>query len=267
MKYLSTRRRHPAAKPLILVLALFLVGAVYALVIPSSQVSAAPGKSQQVEEGKALFQVSCSSCHGLNGEGTTQGPSLVGVGAASVDFQMGTGRMPMARPGQQAPRKDSEFSPEEISAIATYVATLGPGPEIPSATVVDPTKLTDEELARGGDLFRANCSACHNISGQGGALPNGKYAPSLEGVQPVHIYEAMRIGPQQMPVFSKNVITDQDATEIIGYLKTVQTENPSGGLSLGNLGPVTEGLWAWAVGIGGLAIVATWIASKGARSK
>lgn len=267
MKYLSTRRRHPAAKPLILVLALFLVGAVYALVLPSTQSSGAPGLSQQVEEGKALFQVSCSSCHGLNGEGTTQGPSLVGVGAASVDFQMGTGRMPMARPGQQAPRKDSEFSPEEISAISAYVATLGPGPAIPPANVVDPTNLTDEELARGGDLFRANCSACHNISGQGGALPNGKYAPSLENVQPVHIYEAMRIGPQQMPVFSKNVITDEDATQIIGYIQTVQNNNPSGGLSLGNMGPVTEGLWAWVVGIGGLAVIATWIASKGARSK
>ncbi|SDB80122.1 menaquinol-cytochrome c reductase cytochrome c1 subunit precursor [Raineyella antarctica] len=267
MKYLSTRRRHPAAKPLILVLALFLVGAVYALVIPSSQVSAAPGLSQQVQEGKALFQVSCSSCHGLNGEGTSQGPSLVGVGAASVDFQMGTGRMPMARPGQQAPRKDSEFSPEEISAISSYVATLGPGPGIPAASVVDPSKLTDEELARGGDLFKTNCSACHNVSGQGGALPNGKYAPPLTGVQPVHIYEAMRIGPQQMPVFSKNVITDEDATQIIGYLETVQNRNPGGGLSLGNLGPVTEGLWAWVVGIGGLVVIATWIASKGARSK
>lgn len=267
MKYLSTRRRHPAAKPLILVLALFLVGAVYALVIPSSQVSAAPGMSQQVEEGKALFQVSCSSCHGLNGEGTSQGPSLVGVGAASVDFQMGTGRMPMARPGQQAPRKDSEFSAAEILAISEYVATLGPGPAIPAASVVDPTNLTDEEIARGGELFRSNCSACHNISGQGGALPGGKYAPPLTGVQPVHIYEAMRIGPQQMPVFSKNVITEEDATQIIGYIETVQNDNPGGGLSLGNMGPVTEGLWAWVVGIGGLALVATWIASKGARSK
>jgi len=249
------------------VLALFLVGAVYALVIPSSQVSAAPATTQQVAEGKALFQVSCSSCHGLNGEGTSQGPSLVGVGAASVDFQMGTGRMPMARPGQQAPRKASEFSADEITAISTYVATLGPGPDIPTAAVVDPTKLTDEEIARGGDLFRANCSACHNISGQGGALPNGKYAPPLTGVQPVHVYEAMRIGPQQMPVFSKNVITDEDATQIIGYLQAVENDNVGGGLSLGSMGPVTEGLWAWVVGIGGLAIVAVWITSKGARSK
>ena len=240
------------------------MGALYAALSPATQVAADTGMSAQVAEGKALFQVTCSSCHGLNGEGTSQGPSLVGVGAASVDFQMGTGRMPMARPGQQAPRKDSEFSAAEVSAISEYVATLGPGPAIPPASVVDPTNLTDEEIARGGDLFRANCSACHNISGQGGALPGGKYAPPLTGVQPVHIYEAMRIGPQQMPVFSKNVITEEDATQIIGYL---QNDNPGGGLSLGNLGPVTEGLWAWVVGIGGLALVATWIASKGARSK
>lgn len=267
MKFLSTRRRHPAAKPLILVLALFLVGAVYALVVPTTQVSAAPGQSQQVEEGKALFQVSCSSCHGLNGEGTTQGPSLVGVGAASVDFQMGTGRMPMAKPGAQAPRKTSEFSAEEISAISEYVATLGPGPAIPDAASVDPTGLTDEEIARGGDMFRANCASCHNISGQGGALPNGKYAPPLVDVERHHIYEAMRTGPQQMPVFSKATITDEDTKQIIGYLEAVNTENHSGGLSLGNLGPVTEGLWTWVVGIGGLALITTWIASKGARSK
>ena len=63
------------------------------------------------------------------------------------------------------------------------------------------------------------------------------------------------------------MITDEDATQIIGYIQTVQNNNPSGGLSLGNMGPVTEGLWAWVVGIGGLAVIATWIASKGARSK
>ncbi|WOP17608.1 c-type cytochrome [Raineyella sp. LH-20] len=269
MKYLSTRRRHPAAKPLILVLALFLVGAVYALVMPGTRVSAAPGLSQQAEEGKALFQVSCSSCHGMNGEGTTQGPSLVGVGAASVDFQMGTGRMPMARPGQQAPRKKTEFSQAEISAISTYVATLGPGPAIPEATVIDPTNLTDEQIARGGELFRTNCSACHNITGKGGALPNGKFAPTLANVNSVHIYEAMRIGPQQMPVFSKNVISDQDAQEIIGYLKSVNggAGSSGGGLSLGSMGPVTEGLWAWVAGIGGLIVLAVWVTSKGARSK
>jgi len=267
VKYLSIRRRHPVAKPLILVLALFLVGAVYALVVPTTQSTAAPGLSQQEADGQALFQVSCSSCHGLNGEGTSQGPSLVGVGAAAVDFQVGTGRMPMAKPGAQAPRKKSEFSAEETAALAAYVATLGPGPAVPDASVVDPSNLTEEEIARGGDLFRTNCSACHNISGQGGALPDGKYAPPLTGVEPTHVYEAMRTGPQQMPVFSKNVITDEDAQQIIGYLQTVSKENQGGGLSLGNLGPVTEGLWAWVVGIGGLAILAVWVTSKGARSK
>jgi len=43
---------------------------------------------------------------------------------------------------------------------------------------------------------------CHNFAGQGGALTQGKYAPSVMGVEPKHIYEAMITGPQAMPVFS-----------------------------------------------------------------
>ena len=101
----NPRRRNKAARPLSLVLALVLLGSLYAALVPSSQVAADTGTSAQVAEGKALFQVTCSSCHGLNGEGTSQGPSLVGVGAASVDFQMSTGRMPMARPASRHPAR------------------------------------------------------------------------------------------------------------------------------------------------------------------
>ena len=99
MRFLSSRRRHPAAKALLLVLGLFVMGSLYAVFAPAGQSSADTGTSQQVEEGRALFAVGCSSCHGLNGEGQSsgeiQGPPLAGVGAASVEFQVGTGRMPM----------------------------------------------------------------------------------------------------------------------------------------------------------------------------
>ena len=266
MRLGSSRRRHRAARPLSLVLALFLMGALYAALSPATQVAADTGMSAQVAEGKALFQVTCSSCHGLNGEGTTQGPSLVGVGAAAVDFQMSTGRMPMARPGAQAPRKVNTYSAEEIADIAAYVASLGPGPAIPNSSAYDYSNLTADEIARGGEMFRTNCSACHQASGVGGALPGGKYAPPLTGVEPLHIYEAMRTGPQQMPVFSEGAIPDEDAAEIIGYLKSLE-EQPTLGFTLGGFGPVTEGLAAWVIGIGGLCLVAVWIASRGALKR
>lgn len=269
MRFLSSRRRHPAARALLLVLALFVVGALYTMVAPASQVSADTGNSQQVQEGKALFAVGCSSCHGKNGEGQqsglVQGPSLIGVGAASVEFQVATGRMPMAAPAAQAPAKPRIYDEEETLMLAAYVASLGPGPEIPSPSDYDPSSVSEEDLARGGELFRTNCSACHNFAGSGGALPNGKYAPTLYGVSNLHLYEAMLIGPQQMPVFSDEVMTPEDKRAIIGYLNELHENPNAGGLTLGGLGPVSEGLWAWVLGLGGLMGFAVWIAAKGAK--
>jgi ubiquinol-cytochrome c reductase cytochrome c subunit len=271
VRHLSARRRHPAAKGVLLVFALFLMGALYALLAPSPKVAADDGNSQQVEEGRALFSVSCASCHGLNGEGQTtgtiQGPPLVGVGAAAVDFQVGTGRMPMSRPEAQAPDKKNLYTPEEVAALAAFVATLGPGPAIPSPEQYDPSGLSEEELARGGELFRTNCSACHNFEGAGGALPGGKYAPSLKGVSNKHMYEAMLTGPQQMPVFSDEVMRPEDKRAIIGYLNHLHERPADGGLALGGIGPVSEGLWAWIVGLGSLMFFALWIAAKGAKAK
>ena len=132
MRFLSSRRRHPAAKALLLVAALFVVGALYAAMAPTQQSAAEPSTSQQAKEGQELFAQNCASCHGLNGEGTSQGPTLQGVGTAAVDFQVSTGRMPLAQPGEQAPIKPGEFTDSEIDALEAYVATLGPGPSVPS---------------------------------------------------------------------------------------------------------------------------------------
>jgi ubiquinol-cytochrome c reductase cytochrome c subunit len=273
VRFLSSRRRHPAAKVMLLVAALFVMGALYSVVAPASQSSADTGTSQQIAEGKALFAVGCASCHGLNGEGngtvggSVLGPSLIGVGAAAVDFQVGTGRMPMARPGAQAPQKPNQYSEEEIAALAAYVASLGPGPAIPKPEEYDPASVSEDDIARGGELFRTNCSACHNFAGAGGALPNGKYAPALYGVSNKHLYEAMVTGPQQMPVFSDGVLTPDDKRAVIGYLNQLHEQPNQGGLTLGGIGPVSEGLWAFIIGLGSLVGFAIWIAAKGARAR
>jgi len=254
---------------LLLVAGLFVMGLGYTLA--PSQVSADTNTSQQIAQGKELFRVGCASCHGENGEGQLadqiQGPSLVGVGAASVEFQVSTGRMPMSRPGPQAPVKPNFYTPEEIAALAAYIATLGLGPDIPDKSMYDPAGLTPQDLARGGELFRTNCSACHNFEGAGGALPTGKYAPPLRKTSPLHLYEAMIIGPQQMPVFNDQVLTPQDKREIIGYLESLHSRPNQGGFALGGIGPVSEGLWAWIVGLGAIICIGVWIAAKGARAR
>jgi ubiquinol-cytochrome c reductase cytochrome c subunit len=255
-----------------LVLGLLMTGGLYAVVSPATADTSSADQAT-IAKGRALFLVGCASCHGKNGEGITTkrggqyGPPLAGVGAAAVDFQVGTGRMPMARPGVQAQQKEVIYTPDEISALAAYVASLGPGPAIPPKEAYDTSGADNAAIVRGGQFFKTNCTACHNFAASGGALPGGKYAPSLRGVSNKHIYEAMLTGPQQMPVFSDAVITPQEKNDLIAYLDAMRDTPNYGGTSLGALGPVSEGLTAWLVGIGVLVGFAVWIASNSVRSK
>ncbi|MGZ5367216.1 MAG: cytochrome bc1 complex diheme cytochrome c subunit [Aeromicrobium sp.] len=272
MRNLSTKRRHPLAGLVVLLLGLLVAGGLYSVFAPRSA-TAEEASSRDVEAGRQLFLIGCASCHGKNAEGIltknggNYGPSLVGVGAAAVDFQVGTGRMPMARPAPQAPRKEPIYNAEETRQLAAYVASLGPGPAVPESEYTDYKNSSEEEVTRGGEFFRTNCTACHNSVGAGGALPSGRYAPNLTGVSAKHIYEAMSTGPQQMPVFSDDVITPEDKRAVIAYIKSVQDAPQYGGLGGGGFGPVVDGLITWLIGIGGLVGFAIWIGAHGARVK
>ncbi len=261
MKRISRYRRHKAAGPFLLLLALLAIGATFSVASATTEIeTTSADRSVQIEEGRQIFLKGCSSCHGLNAEGAQIAPALIGVGAASVDFQVGTGRMPMADMSTQAMRKDPIYNAEETAALAAYVASLAPGPAIPSESSLNYER--DGSTAEGGELFRNNCAMCHNFAGQGGALTQGKYAPTLMGVEPKHIYEAMVTGPQSMPVFSDKTITPEEKLSIIKWIKSAEKEPNLGGASLGRVGPVTEGLLAWVLGLGILIGVAVWLAMK-----
>jgi len=264
---LAARRRHPAAIAILLMLGLLVTGFAYAAVAPQPA-QAESSTAQDVTAGKQLFLANCASCHGVHAEGRRTGngdkiagPALAGVGAASVDFQMGTGRMPLRAPGVQAERGEVQFSQEEIDQVAAYIASLAPGPAVPSEEDVDPTK---GDPGAGGELFRVNCAMCHNAAGAGGALTRGKYAPSLMGVEPKHIFEAMDTGPQSMPVFNDNNIAPEDKRDIIAFLTAIDDAPQQGGHALGSLGPVTEGWFAWFFGLGLLIAAAVWLGQKSA---
>jgi ubiquinol-cytochrome c reductase cytochrome c subunit len=267
VKKLSARRRHPLAAVVVLLLALAATGGLYAAFAPASKAQAdETAQSLAIDEGKKLYAVGCASCHGTGGQGSSDGPPLTGVGAAAVDFQVGTGRMPAQQPGAQIPKKKVIYSQAEIDQLAAYVASLGAGPTVPTKNQVSPEGA---DIANGGELFRTNCAQCHNFTGEGGALTHGKFAPSLEGVSPKHIYEAMQTGPQNMPSFPDTTLTEKNKKDIIAYLNAVNgddTESP-GGTELGGLGPVTEGLFGWIFGLGGLIAVAVWVAARTAKAK
>ncbi len=255
-------RRHPAAVAVLILLGLILTGTAYAAIAPKPA-QAAVATADDVDNGKKLFVANCATCHGNNGLGIDElGPSLAGVGAASVDFQMGTGRMPMAKPDVQAPRIDKiKFTDEQISDIAAFVASLGAGPAIPAEEYLDGSK---GDPGKGGEIFRVNCAMCHNSAGAGGALTRGKYAPPVTGVEPKHIYEAMETGPQSMPVFSDTNLTPESKRDVIAYIEGLEATGAPGGNPLGSLGPVPEGLFAWTIALGLLVGAAVWLGKKSA---
>jgi ubiquinol-cytochrome c reductase cytochrome c subunit len=262
VSWINARRRRPAAGYAALLLGLVVVALVYGSLTSRggvSQASAAVGAQQDITAGKDLFQANCSSCHGLEAQGTSQGPSLIGAGAAAVYFQMSTGRMPAKEVGAENDRKPVTFSPQEIEDIAGYVASLGGGPAIPTAEQVDPAT---GDPGVGSELFSANCAQCHGFAGAGGALTYGKNAPPLTESTPTQIYTAMLTGPEAMPVFSDGALPPQAKRDIIAYITQTRVEPNPGGFSLGRTGPVTEGLVIFLGGMGFLVLASMWITAK-----
>jgi ubiquinol-cytochrome c reductase cytochrome c subunit len=218
------------------------------VVIAAALVLALPAAAANVRRGEHLYGKYCVSCHGPNGEGsngqavfTGAGPSLQGVGALSADFYLTTGYMPLKETGIQPRRGRLLLGPQEIADLTAYVASLGSGPGVPKP---DPQR---GNLSEGLHLFTEHCAGCHQVVAQGGyvthALPPGLGEPTA-----TQIAEAVRIGPYVMPAFSKKAITDKQLDSIVAYVLWTRHPDDRGGWSLGDIGPIPEGLVTWFLG-------------------
>lgn len=255
----SAGLRERVSRYAVLVLALTIVGSVYtAFAAPGSAQEEQPATDQSlaIREGRALYLTGCSTCHGIDLEGGAGGPSLVGVGASAVIFQVESGRMPLAAGVQQAPRKRPKYDIAEIDQLAAYIQSRGGGPQLPEGS------LTEGDLAEGGELFRTNCSSCHNAGGAGGALTYGKYAPALYPASARVIYTAMQHGPEQMPRFTDPQLSVEEKKAITRYVRYLTEAAQPGGNDLGRFGPVPEGLVVWLVGISSMVILTLWIGNR-----
>jgi len=224
----------------------------------NNQVQAASFDAEQIAHGKQLYQTACITCHGANLQGVLdRGPSLVGVGQAATYFQVSSGRMPAAENGAQIQRKEPVFNPEETDALAEYIQANGGGPVIPDGDL-----RNNAEISRGGELFRLNCASCHNFTGQGGALSQGKYAPNLDPATDRQIYGAMLSGPQNMPKFGDGLLTPDEKTAIIAFIQDNKATIDPGGYAAGGFGPAPEGLIAFLVGMGAIVAATLWMGSR-----
>ena len=249
------RRRRWVAWSGVAALIVALTFAVMALAQPPSGIvrPSGEGRMSTHELGAQLFAGNCASCHGSLGQGiptprprtgagdiTGLGPDLRGVGALAPDFYLRTGRMPLSTPYETPARHPPFFSDREIRAINSYVASLKKGPAIPHPNP------HGQDLARGLHLFTENCAGCHQVAGQGGYVTDTK-VPVLQHATPREIAEAVRIGPYVMPSFNTNDISNHDLNAIVAYVRHTRHPDDAGGLGIGRIGPVPEGMVAWAV--------------------
>ncbi|WP_368681159.1 cytochrome c [Rhodococcus opacus] len=259
------RRRVTGA--LVLMMGLVSAGFLASALTPTPQVATATDdQAALIREGKQLYDTSCITCHGANLQGVQdRGPSLIGVGEAAVYFQVSSGRMPASRNEAQVERKPVKFDAEQTDAIGAYVQANGGGPTVirDENGEVAQSSLRGGDIGRGSELFRLNCASCHNFTGRGGALSSGKYAPVLDPASEQQIYTAMVTGPQNMPKFSDRQLTLEEKKDIIAYIKSSGETKQPGGYGLGGIGPASEGLAMWVIGIIAVVGAALWI---GARS-
>ena len=252
-----------------------LVGASVAVatLLVGGGASAAPSATRPAQ---AIYLSDCAVCHGADATGTATGPSLIGVGTATVDFELSTGRMPLAdasrtdapgrtkrpapnrtpiRTGETPSRHAPAYSPADEAALVAYVQTLiGPGgPQIPTDLHGD--------VAAGGELYRLNCAACHSWAGSGGALVE-REAPNLYDATAVQTAEAIRVGPGRMPAFGRAALSNAQLADVTTYVEELRHPADRGGLSLAHLGPVGEGAAA-GVALVGLLLVVRIIGERG----
>jgi ubiquinol-cytochrome c reductase cytochrome c subunit len=246
-----------------LLAALLLVGGLYTAFAPGLAAQDTPPSPEAVE-GRGLYEISCITCHGPNGQGVLgRGPSLIGVGAAAVEFQVSTGRMPATGQSAQVPPKPPVWQGEELerntAALAAYIQSLGGGPVVPPGTNL----ATGGDPAVGGELYRVNCSSCHGYAGGGGALSSGAFAPRLTEATDRQVWAAMLSGPQSMPVFGDNQLSPEEKEHILAFIHYLRDDGDPGGVfNLGRLGPATEGVAIFLAGIVALVFATLWIAGK-----
>lgn len=203
-----------------------------------------------VAAGAHLFQVHCSSCHGLNMQGGPQAPPLLNVDAGDVDFELRTGRMPAFVPFlQEYDRQPQVPRPQQLQIIQYMMTRTTGDRRLPAVSV-------GTDLKRGRDVYAENCQQCHAATGMGNNVGYRDVAPSLMDASPQEIAEAVRMGPDVMPRFGPKIIDDHDLNQLVGYVEWLQNaEYNPGGLRLANWGPISEGFMAWTFGIGLLVLL------------
>jgi len=125
---------------------------------PPQDTKAVQLSPEQLDSGKKTFEVTCSTCHGLDGGGA-MGPNIQGI-----PFRLGmdavTNVIKNGMPGGM-PAFGSQLNAQQIQEVVGYLLTL---------TRKDEGTVTGDAV-RGKQVYEENgCATCHIVSGEGGDI-------------------------------------------------------------------------------------------------
>jgi len=190
--------------------------------------------------GAVRYATTCASCHGADGFGSTDGPSLHGVGLAAVDFYLGTGRMPAAVPWVEAGHRHESTGQQlplaDIRALETFLAPMvAGGPAIPMV-------VAGGDLTHGRALYALHCEQCHAVGGTGGGIGASDWAPALDQATINDVADAIRVGPYEMPRFGEHQLSQSDLDDVATYVMNLQTvKYTTSPPPFATSGPIPEG--------------------------
>ena len=150
---------------------------------PASQAEESPTPVSEIASGRTLFVENCSTCHGIDVDGSARAPNPSVSAAATIDLWLSSGWMPLSDPDGRARAQALRCSTVPRSSQIVEVRGLPWGPTAPGNPGIPfGLDISHANVAEGFNLFALNCAPCHTITGAGDALANGIQAPPLHGV-------------------------------------------------------------------------------------
>ncbi len=222
----------------------------------------ATGTALAQEDGRTVYDTSCSACHqpggiGIPGSfpplaGNTNAADTAYVEAAIRDGLSGPIEGPNGSYDGEMPAL-SQLSDAEIEAVVAYVATLADA--APSTTVTTTGESVVADARRGENLFLGSttlanggpaCAACHAAGGNG-HLGGSGLGPDLTGAvdryggeQGFAAVMANPPFPTMQPLFAGRALDAGEIADLTAFLAGLEAE------SRGEI----DGLWL--LGLGGL---------------
>jgi mono/diheme cytochrome c family protein len=175
-----------------------------------------------------LYADSCVACHGADGLGTALAPALNDPAVRAKSAEELTRTITLGSPGTRMSAWNGKLTPDEVTSLVTLIQRWD---EIPLGTIPAPDvpiPTTAESIARGSELYAANCARCHGPEGQGtprAPALNVKSFLTQTNDQAIEQIISGGVPGTAMPAWGDRM-TSADIQAIVGFIRQWEATAP-----------------------------------------